>query len=141
MPEPLEIVLKDADGADHVYVITAHPFGEGMPIVQALAAAVIPPLVSALPPGGRLADLASAIDPAALAGGIGQAIAAAPPDLVSRLLSRTTRDGVRLTGQALNCYACNYGEALRAAWEVASYNGFFKLAGTLLGGRKAATSP
>lgn len=137
MPEPKELAIKDADGVEHAYVITAHPFGDGIAIVQALAAVVIPPLVAALPSGARLADLATAIDPAALASGIGQALAAAPPDLVARMLSRTTRDGVILKGAALNCYAANYGEAIKAAWEVAAFNGFFKVAGTLLGGPKA----
>ena len=127
--EPKEVTLFDADGSPHSYVITAHPFAEGMPIVQALAAVVIPPLVASLPPGARLEDLAGAINPTSLAGGIGQALAAAPPDLVARVLSRTVRDGVRLTGKALDCYAGNYGEALRAAWEVAQFNGFFKVAG------------
>lgn len=55
------------------------------------------------------------------------------PDLVKQILARTWRDG-RSLGEPMDfdaAYQANYGEMLRAVFEVVRYNGFFPLADLL----------
>lgn len=147
--------LKDRNGADHSYLVTEHPAGDGMavlydlislgagPVLTLCGAAlrsdeVLRSVVAALgddAPAFGVADLAK------LVGGVnldqvGTALGAAlatgrGPALTRRILSRTHRDGKSLDGVGLDlAYQANYREMMTAVWKVCAINGFFPELGT-----------
>lgn len=146
--DPISFTLADADGKTHTYEVIPHPPTEGSRIMWVLVGLGAEPL-------GRLAKgllgsadlkslratldapdgvgkLLAAIDPAELAGDIRRSLATVPLDrLGADILSRTSRDGKNLAN-SLNfdaAYVRNYGELLRALWEVVKANRFLSLPG------------
>lgn len=162
-----EFRLTDAAGQPHLYEIDLHRGSEGLRLslqlgsllVEPLAAAVgpmLPGMIEAAVKGGKLDKQALAAslldDPDTLRSldlsGVGRAVQQAalslPDETVYAVLRYTNRDGKPLvaSGRATldfdAAYQGNYGELLRAVWEVARANGFFPGLGTWLDGAKKA---
>lgn len=169
--------LNDRDGKPHSYIVDAHPGGEGAslalriqglalePVAEGLRAIVSLPSIqqlgSALKDGGEAPDSSTVIgevlstlqqvDLASLGRSLGAVFARADAlELVRAVLSRTARDGRRLSEPAYfdAAYERNYLEMQRAALEVVQYNGFFPLAELLMAsgtekqtGEETAPSP
>lgn len=158
--------LVDADGVEHQYTCQEHPGEAGMEIMFRVLALGLPSVVrlagaalksedlvatlvravadpSAVDDGGGMAELQALladVDLDAVARDLPAAMAAAPA-LTRDVLSRTWRDGKRLSERVEFdlAYKRNYFELLKAVWEVARYNRFFPQLATSPGRPEGAT--
>lgn len=169
--QPHTLVLLDRNGQSHTYIIAPHNPLEGMAIVQQLAGLGLEPLARTLegalpqllPLLGKNKGAPSAEQLEAVIGNLklGEAMASLssgfaklPSALIRQILAHTTRDGKLMGGSAeINldfdaAYRANYGELLRAVWEVIGVNGFLPVSGisqlvapALAAGRRALGAP
>jgi len=135
--------IEGGDGKPHAYLVQLHGVDEGQAIVFALIAVGGEPLGALLQgaagkliaEGGGLAELLekdvtellSGIDFAAVGRDLSLAVARSDmPGLVNLILKNTHRDGrpLRDSNERNAAYRGNYGEMLRAVWQVISANRF-----------------
>jgi hypothetical protein len=151
-----QFVIKDADGNDRRYEVTPHNAVQGQAIMWDLVALgaepvarladsalkseeVVAGLASALASGGvgKLLDggaveLLGGIDLGAVGADVKRAIVSMPMQRLTRdILRHTTREGRALSDDTVFglAYQANYGELLRAVWEVVKINRFLSLPG------------
>lgn len=144
--------LQDGEGRQHEYEVQLHPPTEGMEIMWQLIALGAGPLGSAIKGfltnaagGGTfslrgmmddpegLSKLAGAVDFAAVGNDIAAAVMKANrAALVRAILCKTSRDGKRLESVLAfdEAFVGNYGELIRAIWEVVRANRFLSLLNT-----------
>ncbi len=135
--------VDDGDGNSHTYICTLHGTEDGQNVVWALVALGGEPLGALLQGaagklvaegssiGDVLASDASDVVKSIDWSGVGRDIAASVartnmPELTRLILRHTHRDGAQLADKmAFNAaYRANYGELMRALWEVIGANRF-----------------
>jgi hypothetical protein len=152
-----QFVIKDADGVDRHYEVTPHNAVQGQAIMWDLVALgaepmarlassalkseeVVAALASTLAEKGGAAklldggvvELLGDIDIGAVGADLKRAIMSMPMAKLTReILRHTTREGRPLSDDTAFglAYQANYGELLRAVWEVAKINRFLSLPG------------
>jgi hypothetical protein len=151
-----QFVIVGADGLEHRYTVVLHDAVAGQAIMWDLVALgaepmarlaesalkseqVIAGLSSALASGGAgklldggAAELLGGLDLGSVGADVKRAITSMPmPKLTRDILRHTTRDEKPLANDGVfgSAYQGNYGELLRAVWEVAKINRFLSLPG------------
>lgn len=126
----------------HVYVWTAHPATEGLPISLRLTSSALVGVARGFGAAAGSGSMGEAL------GSVADAVAsllAAPdaPDLIRRILAHTTRDGEPLSRPDVfaSAFSANYGDLYEVLVEVAAGNGFLPARSTWIALSKKAGIP
>lgn len=128
--------LKTFQIDGHDYTVTPHDGIEGIPIVTELAAIATEPLLRLLKTqiiagqgaGLDMADVLQNLDISELSTNLRESLhrLGERPDIIVKLFSRTTRDGMPLANSAAfrQAYQGRWPEMVKAMFEIVKINGF-----------------